>query len=68
MSFGPIPLLPTFLYACDYNPSFLGLLTRHLTNLGIKIPSSQNGGSFRRYTGDTSVMGRGEILLWDGHK
>jgi formylmethanofuran dehydrogenase subunit C len=66
MSLAPVPLLPTFLYACSYVPSFVGLLAKHLTALGVTIPAAGNDGMFRRYTGDTSVLGRGEILVWDG--
>src|SRR5205807_5909206 len=30
VSLKPIPLLPTFAYACDYQPTFLRLYARHL--------------------------------------
>ena len=58
----PIKLMPTFLYACSYQPAFLGVYAKHLTALGVSLPVSQ--GEFRRYTGDTSVPGKGEILIW----
>jgi len=54
-------LLPTFAYACTYNPSFLGLYAKHLQPLGVPLP---NDGSYRRYTGDAAVPGKGEILMW----
>lgn len=56
----PLPLLPTFAYACTYEPTFLRLYTRHLQALGMPSPPI---GAYRRYTGDASVPGKGEILI-----
>jgi formylmethanofuran dehydrogenase subunit C len=56
----PIALLPTFTYACTYRPAFLRLYARHLGTLGVAIPGD---GAYRRYTGDTSGLGKGEILV-----
>ena len=64
ISLKPIPLLPSFLYGSTYNPSFLGLYAKHLATLGIALPHQVQEGSYKRYTGDTSVIGRGEILVW----
>jgi formylmethanofuran dehydrogenase subunit C len=64
ISLRPIPLLPTFLYATTYVPSFMGLYARHLKSLGITVPHDVNDGSYKRYLGDTSVVGKGEILVW----
>jgi formylmethanofuran dehydrogenase subunit C len=60
----PIRLLPTFSYACAYNPVFLRLYAKHLQSFGFRIPVEADRGSYQRYTGDTSVPGKGEILLW----
>jgi formylmethanofuran dehydrogenase subunit C len=60
ISMRPIPLLPTFTYACTYSPAFLRLYARHLASLGLTIP---NNVGFKRYTGDTAVPGNGEILI-----
>lgn len=60
----PLRLLPTFAYACDYNPAFLRLYARHLQSVGFRIPLDIEKGSYQRYTGDTSVPGKGEILVW----
>jgi formylmethanofuran dehydrogenase subunit C len=60
----PIPLLPTFTPACSYNPTFLGVYARHLRALGCTIPYEDRDGAYQRYTGDVSVPGRGEILVW----
>jgi formylmethanofuran dehydrogenase subunit C len=66
VSLKPIPLLPTFAPACAYNPTFLGLYARHLRGLGCIIPYEDRDGSYQRYTGDASVPGKGEILVWQG--
>lgn len=64
VSLTPIPLLPTFTYAASGNPTFLRLFARHLRGLGIRLPCDEHEGSYRRHTGDTSVPGKGEILVW----
>ena len=64
VAFREIHLLPTFSYACLYNPVFLNLYVKHLISLGFSIPDSSRGGAFERYIGDASVPGKGEILVW----
>jgi len=39
---------------------------KHLRTLGIQIPYDVDAGTYRRFVGDTSVIGKGEILVWDG--
>ena len=67
VSLAPIPLLPSFLYAATYNPTFLRMYAKHLGALGVTIPCDARDGGYQRYTGDTSVPGRGEILVWKPH-
>jgi formylmethanofuran dehydrogenase subunit C len=64
VALSPIPLLPTFAYACTYSPTFLNLYAKHLAALGCVIPIDAREGAYRRYTGDTCVPGKGEILVW----
>jgi formylmethanofuran dehydrogenase subunit C len=64
VSLAPIRLLPTFSYACSYNPVFLRPYANHLRRLGVSIPEPKDG-VYQRYTGDSSVPGKGEILIWD---
>jgi hypothetical protein len=64
ISLTPVRLLPTFSYACQYNPAFLRLYARHMQTLGFSIPTEASEGVYQRYTGDTSVPGKGEILMW----
>jgi formylmethanofuran dehydrogenase subunit C len=68
VSLTPIPLLPTFSYASTYNPTFLRLYARHLGKLGFTIPYEEHEGAYERYTGDSSVPGKGEILIWKSVK
>jgi formylmethanofuran dehydrogenase subunit C len=63
----PIALLPTFAYACAYNPTFVRLYARHLHKLGFDIPCEVQEGAYRRYLGDAAVPGKGEILVWQPH-
>ena len=67
VSLRPLPLLPTFSYAASYNPAFLRLYSRRLGTLGFSIPCEERDGAYRRHTGDTSVPGKGEILVWKPH-
>ena len=64
ISLRPLPLLPTFSYAAAYMPGFLRIYSAHLGGLGVTLPFDEQHGTYRRYTGDTSVPGKGEILIW----
>jgi formylmethanofuran dehydrogenase subunit C len=63
ISMKPVKLLPTFAFACTHTPSFLGVYAKHLGPLGFDIPPA---GTYKRYTGDTAVPGKGELLVWEG--
>lgn len=67
VSLKPLRLLPTFARACAYNPSFLGIYTRRLRDLGVSIPCGSNEGAYDRFSGDAAVPGKGEILIWRTH-
>jgi hypothetical protein len=56
--------MPTFSFACRYNPTFLRLYAKYLQPLGYTVPCDEKAGAYMRYTGDTSVPGKGEILVW----
>lgn len=63
--YGEAPILPTFRYACVYQPVFLRLYLRHLMErLGFAVPRRFLGGGYRRFAGDFSQLGKGEILVW----
>lgn len=68
ISLKELKLLPTFPYACTYNPEFVRVYARHLQRaLGLTIPYESTEGGYERYCGDTSVPGKGEILVWHPH-
>jgi formylmethanofuran dehydrogenase subunit C len=67
VSLAPLHLLPTFSYCCAYSPTFLRLYMKHLHGLGVAVPNEGPAGEFERYAGDTSVPGKGEILVWRPH-
>jgi formylmethanofuran dehydrogenase subunit C len=67
VSLKPLPLLPTFAAAATFNPTFLRLYARHLHTLGVTLPYDERDGTYQRYTGDASVPGKGEILVWQAH-
>jgi formylmethanofuran dehydrogenase subunit C len=68
VSLAPIHLLPTFAYACEYRPVFLRLYARYLRTLGLEIPHEAGDGTYQRFTGDTSGLGKGEILVWESRR
>ena len=53
----------TFNFACTYNPDFLRVYAKHLAKFGITLPQEPDG-AYQRYSGDSSVPGKGEILMW----
>jgi formylmethanofuran dehydrogenase subunit C len=57
------PILPTFTYACTYQPTFLPLYLHHLRSLGVSIVEAHLNGFYRRWSGDAVELNRGEILL-----
>ena len=59
-----VPLLPTFAYAATYVPGFLRIYSAYLGGFGVPLPCDEQQGTYQRYTGDTSVPGKGEILIW----
>ncbi|HVS39316.1 MAG TPA: formylmethanofuran dehydrogenase subunit C [Gemmataceae bacterium] len=64
VSLAPLKLLPTFSYACTYQPAFLRIYARRLRDMGFSIPFEDRQGAYQRYTGDSAIPGKGEILIW----
>jgi formylmethanofuran dehydrogenase subunit C len=64
ISLKPLRLMPTFTHACGYDPTFVRIYAKHLQQFGFSLPVDANSGSYERYAGDTSVPGKGEILVW----
>lgn len=67
VSLTPLQLLPTFAYASSFNPTFLRLYAKYLQPLGYSVPCEPAQGAYARYTGDASVPGKGEVLIWQSH-
>jgi len=64
ISLKPLQMMPTFAHANDDTPTFLNIYSRHLKQYGINLPDADAAGVYRRYIGDLSVPGKGEILVW----
>jgi formylmethanofuran dehydrogenase subunit C len=62
---GPVEPSATYRYACTIQPVYLRLLFRRLRDvLGLPVTAQHIDGRFRRYSGDFSETGKGEILAW----
>lgn len=61
---GELNLLPTFRFACDYQPVFLRPYLRDMRSDGFPVSQSYHDGAFRRFSGDLVSLGKGEILTW----
>ena len=65
VAFQPPELLPTYRYNCSCQPDFLRLIFRNLRSHGLSIPDSCAAGRYRRYSGDFTRSGKGEIRVYD---
>lgn len=65
VALGKITPPATYAYACTYHPVHLRLLfTRLQTVYGLKVRRRHMTGLYRRFSGDLSEIGKGEILQW----
>jgi formylmethanofuran dehydrogenase subunit C len=65
VTFHPPDLLPTYRYDCLYQPGFLSLVLKSLRGQGVAVPEDYLSGRYRRYSGDFTALGKGEILVYD---
>ncbi len=56
-------LLPTFRYACQYQPQAMTLVMREVERLGVNVPGELQAKGYQLFNGDLIEGGRGEILL-----
>lgn len=63
ISMHPVEMLPTFTFACTYQPTFLPIFLRHLRSQGLPVNESHLHGFYQRWSGDSVEMNRGEILI-----
>ncbi len=61
-------LLPTFHYNCTYSPGFLPLIWSKLKSLGVEIADKYTQASYLHYSGDSSELGKGEIIIYDQYQ
>lgn len=55
----------SYRYACVFQPVYLRLLLRRLRDVHrLPVSAEHIDGTFRRYSGDLSEVGKGEILAW----
>lgn len=64
ISLRPLQLMPTFAFAGHFNPTFVNLYAKQLKQFGITLPYTAADGTYHFYSGDLSVPGKGEILVW----
>ena len=60
---GELDLLPTFVYDCTYQPTFIKFYYVNLKKYGIELPKEFYDGVYDRYSGDLGELGKGEILI-----
>ena len=58
-------LLPTFRYDCRFQPTFLRYYLLQLQAWGMSVDDEYFDGFYRRYNGDVTALGKGEILIYD---
>ena len=62
---GSVEPSATYRYACIIQPVYLRLRRRRLREThGLPLTAAHLDGRFRRFSGDFSETGRGEILAW----
>ena len=64
VSFNEAEILPTFEYACTYQPVFLRFYLNYLRNQGFEIDDRFLNGRYDRWSGDSIELSRGEILIF----
>jgi len=60
----PPDILLTYRYECTIRPVFLRCYLRRLLDWGLPVPAAAVDGDFRRYSGDITALGKGEILVY----
>lgn len=58
-------ILPTYRYECNLHPVFLRFYLQRMQEWGLPVPLELADGDFRRYSGDVTSVGKGEILVYD---
>lgn len=65
IALGGIDVPPSYRLACTFQPPHVRLTLAHLRRRhGMPVSDEMLGGSYRRYCGDATPPGKGEILEW----
>ena len=64
VSMNDAPMIPTFSYACTYNPTYLRMYLSYIKKLGLNVSDEQINGNYKRWIGDAIELNKGEILLY----
>lgn len=66
--YNSLEFLPTFTYNATYNPTWLRVFLMDLKKKGYDIPIKKEHiqGLYKRYNGDLSELGKGEIFIFTG--
>ena len=59
------PLLPTYHYQCRFQPVYLRFYLRRIRSWGLRVSDGEIDGYFRRFSGDITTLGKGEIVIHD---
>ena len=63
VALGGIDIPAAYEYACAYQPAYIRLLLTYLQRqYGVSVETSSLDGTYNRYCGDMTSLGRGEIL------
>jgi formylmethanofuran dehydrogenase subunit C len=61
----PVQLLPSYAFAASYNPPALRLQLLRARELWLRIDDALMNGTWARWSGDRTELGRGEILIFE---
>jgi len=65
VAIGGIDVPPTYRYACTYEPPYVRLALVHVRRkYHMDFTRELSSGRYRRFCGDASTIGKGEILEW----
>jgi formylmethanofuran dehydrogenase subunit C len=61
----PVHLLPSYAFAASYKPPALRLQLLRARELRLRIDDAVINGTWARWSGDRTELGRGEILIFE---
>lgn len=64
----PLQPLPSYAFAARFRPPALALQLRRVRELGLRVDDALPRGTWARWSGDRTELGRGEILIFDGEE